>query len=316
MSARRPPAPIVNLNSRPGPDLTVGDPAHVARCERMAEEFKSFVGIDASETWLEVCVLPQATRRRFAQDAQGWQALAQMLAGQPVPLVVIEATGGLERPAARLLSAADIAVAVVNPRQTRQFAKGLGWLAEDRSPRCPDAGALRNAGAAHRAGAARWGASPPASPRATPASAGTRDQRRGQPSAPRDGAGDPRLAERASRLAEGRAGGARCAHRGGARRPAGGRRARGDPGIGAGGRAGRDECALGAAARARSPRRQGNRCARRPRADRAGFRQAARPALHRRRPCGGALRARHGDVGGEPPQPGDPRLLPAPGRCR
>ena len=73
----------------------------------MAEEFKSFVGIDVSETWLEVCVLPQATRRRFAQDAQGWQALAQMLAGQPVPLVVIEATGGLERPAARLLSAAE-----------------------------------------------------------------------------------------------------------------------------------------------------------------------------------------------------------------
>ena len=53
MSARRPPAPIVNLNSRPGPDLAVGQPAHVARCERMAEEFKSFVGIDVSETWLE-----------------------------------------------------------------------------------------------------------------------------------------------------------------------------------------------------------------------------------------------------------------------
>jgi transposase len=96
----------------------------------MAEEFKSFVGIDVSETWLEVCVLPQATRRRFAQDAQGWQALAQMLAGQPVPLVAIEATGGLERPAARRLGAAGIAVAVVNPRQTRQFAKGLGWLAK------------------------------------------------------------------------------------------------------------------------------------------------------------------------------------------
>lgn len=96
----------------------------------MAEEFKSFVGIDVSETCLEVCVLPQATRRRFVQDAQGWQALVQMLAGQPASLVVVEATGGLERPAARLLSAAGIAVAVVNPRQTRQFAKGLGWLAK------------------------------------------------------------------------------------------------------------------------------------------------------------------------------------------
>src|SRR5687767_7311213 len=82
VSARRPPAPIVNLNSRPGPDLAVGDPAHVARCERMAEEFKNFVGIDVSETWLEVCVLPQSMRRRFRQDAQGWQALCQMVALQ------------------------------------------------------------------------------------------------------------------------------------------------------------------------------------------------------------------------------------------
>ncbi len=47
-----------------------------------------------------------------------------------VPLVVTEATGGLERPLAQRLSAAGIAVAVVNPRHIRQFAKGLGWLAK------------------------------------------------------------------------------------------------------------------------------------------------------------------------------------------
>ena len=96
----------------------------------MAQDFKRLVGIDVGEDGLEVGVLPQAVRRRFAQDAQGWQALAQMLAGQPARVVVIEATGGLARPAARLLSAAGIAVAVVNPRHTRQFAKGLGWLAK------------------------------------------------------------------------------------------------------------------------------------------------------------------------------------------
>jgi transposase len=96
----------------------------------MTHEFKSFVGIDVSEDWLEVCVLPQAVRRRFAQEAQGWQALADLVAEQPASLVVMEATGGLERPAARLLNAAGIAVAVVNPRHTRQFAKGLGWLAK------------------------------------------------------------------------------------------------------------------------------------------------------------------------------------------
>ena len=44
----------------------------------MGQELKSLVGIDVSETWLEVCVLPQATRRRFGQDGRGWQALAQI----------------------------------------------------------------------------------------------------------------------------------------------------------------------------------------------------------------------------------------------
>jgi transposase len=96
----------------------------------MAEEFKCFVGIDVSETALEVCLVPQGTRRRFGQDAEGWQELCRVVAEQSAPLVVMEATGGLERPAARLLSAAGIAVAVVNPRHIRQFAKGLGWLAK------------------------------------------------------------------------------------------------------------------------------------------------------------------------------------------
>jgi transposase len=96
----------------------------------MTQEFKSFVGIDVSEDWLEVCVLPEAARRRFAQDADGWQALCQAVGELTAPLVVMEATGGLERPLAQRLSAAGIAVAVVNPRHIRQFAKGLGWLAK------------------------------------------------------------------------------------------------------------------------------------------------------------------------------------------
>jgi transposase len=96
----------------------------------MTQEFKSFVGIDVSESWLEVCVLPEATRRRFCQDAVGWQDLCQAVGELTAPLVVMEATGGLERPLAQLLSAAGIALAVVNPRHVRQFAKGLGWLAK------------------------------------------------------------------------------------------------------------------------------------------------------------------------------------------
>ncbi len=80
-----------------------------------------------------------------------------------VPLVVTEATGGLERPLAQRLSAAGIAVAVVNPRHIRQFAKGLGWLAKtDRL----DAAMIARYGALDRQIAATLAAQPDASERA------------------------------------------------------------------------------------------------------------------------------------------------------
>ncbi len=52
------------------------------------------------------------------------------LAGNVVDLVVMEATGGLERDLACALQAAGFAVAVVNPRQARDFAKAMGYLAK------------------------------------------------------------------------------------------------------------------------------------------------------------------------------------------
>jgi transposase len=52
-----------------------------------------------------------------------------LLALQPA-LVVMEATGGLEAPLAAMLAAAKVKVAVVNPRQVRDFAKALGVLAK------------------------------------------------------------------------------------------------------------------------------------------------------------------------------------------
>jgi transposase len=54
----------------------------------------------------------------------------KLLAGQPVALVVVEATGGLEVPLVRALQRAALAVAVINPRQARDFAKATGRLAK------------------------------------------------------------------------------------------------------------------------------------------------------------------------------------------
>src|SRR6202162_3389025 len=61
-------------------------------------------------------------------DAPGIQELFRQL--KPADFVILEATGGLEMPVASALAAAGIAVAIVNPRQVRDFARSTGRLAK------------------------------------------------------------------------------------------------------------------------------------------------------------------------------------------
>jgi transposase len=65
-----------------------------------------------------------------ANTDDGIAALVARLTAAPPALVVLEATGGYEHPAAAALAAAGVAVAVVNPRQTRRFAEATGRLAK------------------------------------------------------------------------------------------------------------------------------------------------------------------------------------------
>jgi transposase len=88
-------------------------------------------GIDIAKAHVDVAV--NATPpliERFANDSDGHAALSARLAPLGVALVVMEATGGYEAPLACALQAAGFAVAVVNPRQARDFAKTLGRLAK------------------------------------------------------------------------------------------------------------------------------------------------------------------------------------------
>jgi transposase len=90
------------------------------------------VGIDVCKDRLDVCLLPSGEAFSVANDPEGIAALLGRLreeAGGP-ELVVLEATGRYERPAASAIAAAGIAVAVVNPRQARDFAKATGKLAK------------------------------------------------------------------------------------------------------------------------------------------------------------------------------------------
>jgi transposase len=95
----------------------------------MAETL-TFVGIDVSKAHLDVALRPAGEVFRLRNDPAGLAALVQRLTPLGPALVVVEATGGYELPAVAALQAAGLAVAAVNPRQARDFAKATGRLAK------------------------------------------------------------------------------------------------------------------------------------------------------------------------------------------
>lgn len=88
-----------------------------------------YVGIDVSKERLDVAFRPAGGHRCFANDPTGVEDLVSVLQERPA-LVVLESSGGYERPAAVAVAAAGLAVAVVNPRQARDFARATGRLAK------------------------------------------------------------------------------------------------------------------------------------------------------------------------------------------
>lgn len=90
------------------------------------------VGIDVAKATLELSIGASGRTRPFANDPEGHATLLQALrdSGREVALVVLEATGRLELEVACLLQAEGFAVAVVNPKAARDFAKSIGALAK------------------------------------------------------------------------------------------------------------------------------------------------------------------------------------------
>jgi transposase len=89
-----------------------------------------FVGIDVSKEFLDVHCRPSAEALRVGNDEAGIAGLIERFRAAKPTLVVVEATGGYESPLSAGLAVAEIAVAVVNPRQVRDFAKAVGRLAK------------------------------------------------------------------------------------------------------------------------------------------------------------------------------------------
>jgi transposase len=99
----------------------------MGRSENIMEKF---VGLDISKDSLDVCIDPGAEALHVVYDHKGIEAICQRLKTESPTLIVVEATGGLEVRLASELAALGLNIAVINPRQARDFAKATGQLAK------------------------------------------------------------------------------------------------------------------------------------------------------------------------------------------
>jgi len=109
---------------------TVGRAGYRARICKDGNMDKMFVGIDVSKDRLDVHIQPSGEEFAVARDDEGLKTLTERLQAERPALVVLEATGGLQVKAAGALAAVGLPVAVVNPRQVRDFARATGQLAK------------------------------------------------------------------------------------------------------------------------------------------------------------------------------------------
>jgi transposase len=90
----------------------------------------SFVGIDVSKDTLDIAVRPDGESWQTTNTEEVFRELiARLWALEPV-LIVIEATGGLERAVVSAMAQAHLPIALINPRQAREFARATGQLAK------------------------------------------------------------------------------------------------------------------------------------------------------------------------------------------
>ena len=126
----------INPNSRlsqagPGQVLSSHSQGRVVSMEGSPRSFANFVGIDVAKDKFDVCFLPSKEAFCLQYDENGIGELLRRLRSLTACLVVLEGTGGLEQRLVAELQDAGVAAAVVNPRQVRDYARGIGYLAKN-----------------------------------------------------------------------------------------------------------------------------------------------------------------------------------------
>lgn len=94
------------------------------------EQSVIYVGIDVSKDRLDLAVHGKDKVSSFMNEEEGIVQTVKRIKELSPVLVVLEATGGIELPLVASLGAAEVPVAVVNPRQVRDFGKATGKLAK------------------------------------------------------------------------------------------------------------------------------------------------------------------------------------------
>ena len=89
-----------------------------------------FVGIDVSKAYLDVASRPDGRESRLPNTPEGIAKLIGILRELPPELVVLEATGGLERAVALAATEAGLPIRVVEPGRVRHFAQSLGQFSK------------------------------------------------------------------------------------------------------------------------------------------------------------------------------------------
>jgi transposase len=91
---------------------------------------RTWIGIDVSQHHLDVYVRPAHLRRRFDNTKDGIAELLDWIRPHAAERVVCESTGPYQKLLIGALLAAELPAVVANPRQVRDFAKGMGQLAK------------------------------------------------------------------------------------------------------------------------------------------------------------------------------------------
>lgn len=89
-----------------------------------------FIGIDVSKARLDVAIGEDGDEWQVKNDVSGIELLVNRLQQIHPQLIVIESTGGLERPVLTAMNRVDLPFALINPRRVREFARAIGILAK------------------------------------------------------------------------------------------------------------------------------------------------------------------------------------------